>query len=333
MENKKMKIKSTLILLISFIFSAPAYVLAEVNAIGNLNTFSGQVVSIDKEKMTHLIFMDIWSSYGGLGDETAVASLPNVFLAQSQQLWLQPEINVTLAQLAEFEQAYPQVTPLILDRGFNIMRTFNVWQSPYHLIIKGGKREFAGSINELQVYIAKKYSLPIAEVAIPTTLGQELEDPVGVNTNNVLSANISKANKSIKPLAGDKAPTFSSKTLNGKHKSLGTAVDDLKNNQLVSLIFIDTLCPMPQFPGCEKKLAQLNKLVTSSPNRQWIGVVNSYYVNEEYALDFAHKFELKLPLIFDKDNKIFKAYGVYATPYQVDINRAGMIEARGNQLH
>ena len=324
--------KLTITLLFTFIMSAPAYVMAELKELGQLHSFSGQAVSIDNRKTTHLIFMDIWSSYGGFGDEAKVASLPPVFLAQTQQLWLQPEINVTQPQIAEFEQAFPKVTPIILDRGFNIMRKFNVWKSPYHLLLKNGKQEFAGNIDELQIYIAKKYSLSAPEITAVVTPVQTLEASIKPNTDKIISATNSKDDKSIKRLPGDKAPIFVSNTLHGQHKSLAASVSDLKNDQRVSLIFVDTLCPMPQFPGCEQKLAQLNQLVLTNPHRQWIGVVNSYYVNEDYAIEFAKKFELKLPLIFDKGNKIFKAYGVYATPYQIDINRDGIIELRGDQL-
>ena len=146
-------------------------------------------------------------------------------------------------------------------------------------------------------------------------------------------AKLAKPAKSVKPRAGTNAPVFALQTLTGKRLSLSTALAGLTNDQPLSLVFIDTLCPMPQFPGCEQKLAQLSRLVLNDPERHWLGVVNSYYVSENTARQFAKKFALKLPLVFDHDNRIFKAYDVYATPYQIDISRDGLIESRSDRLH
>ena len=90
---------------------------------------------------------------------------------------------------------------------------------------------------------------------------------------------------------------------------------------------------MPHFPNCEAKLGQLNELINTNDSRQWLGVVSSYYVNEEYAQQFAEKFSLKLPLLFDHDNSIFKSYQVYASPYHIKVNRQGVIESRSDLLN
>jgi peroxiredoxin len=90
---------------------------------------------------------------------------------------------------------------------------------------------------------------------------------------------------------------------------------------------------MPQFPNCEAKIAQLNELITADNSRQWLAVINSYYVNEDYVKDFVEKYELKLPILFDQDNQIYRAYDVYASPYQIKVNRQGVIESRSDLLH
>ena len=139
--------------------------------------------------------------------------------------------------------------------------------------------------------------------------------------------------KLVRPRKGDNAPQFELITLTGKPFSLPASLAGLTNEQSLSIIFIDALCPMPQFPDCEQKLEQLNRLVTKQPQRQWLGIVNSYYISEALVEQFAQKFALKFPLIFDNDNRIFKAYDVYATPYQIDISQNGEIKSRGDKLH
>ena len=61
--------------------------------------------------------------------------------------------------------------------------------------------------------------------------------------------------------------------------------------------------------------------------------MSSYYVNEEIAQQFRDKFQLKMPLIFDSDNQIYQSYGVHASPYQIDIDREGIIHFRGSEIH
>ena len=133
-----------------------------INIINNLQTFTGQSIAIDENKLTHLVFIDVWRSYEGKGDEEMIAALPEEFLAQSQQIWIQPEINVTAAQLTEFQQYFSQVKPLVIDKQFALMRSLNVWQSPFHVVIQGNKNIFSGDATALTNFIAKKYSIDVA---------------------------------------------------------------------------------------------------------------------------------------------------------------------------
>jgi peroxiredoxin len=307
--------------------------------LSNLTTFNGKAIVLDKEKITHLVFIDLWRSYEGKGDEQVIADLPDKFLQQSQQLWLQPEVNVTKAQLAEFQQYFPKVTPLILDKQFALMRGFKVWQSPFHVLVKGNQKLFSGDNKMLLGFIAKRYPMSVNTTSITNTSSSELEEN-NINTlengqvaSDVLSNKGSKPLKPNKPIIGDKAPQFSATTLTGKKVTLADALMKLNNRKPLNLIFIDALCPMPHFPDCEAKLAQVNELIKADESRQWLGVVNSYYVNEEFAQQFAERFALTLPLLFDQENTIYRAYDVYASPYLIKINHQGIIESRSDILN
>ncbi len=107
--------------------------------------------------LSHLVFFDLWTSYQGDGPEKILAALPEEFNAKAHRVWVQPEINVTIAQLEEFQGYYPHVQPLVLDKGYQLMRKFKVWQSPYHIVLKDGKTVFSGGNDQL-VSFAKKYS-------------------------------------------------------------------------------------------------------------------------------------------------------------------------------
>jgi peroxiredoxin len=297
-----------------------------------LATFNGQPVVLDNNKLTHLIFIDIWRSYEGKGDEKLIATLPKQFLHQSQQVWLQPEVNVTKAHLTEFQQHFPSVTPLILDQQFLIMRALNVWQSPYHVLMQGNEKLFSGDDTQLLLYLSKRYDDVIKnhKDINKKTLSIATETTANNATNSTVK--MVKPIPPKKPIIGDKAPSFSGITLTGKKVTLADALVKLTEKMPLNLVFLDALCPMPHFPGCEEKLTQLNKLVAADNKRQWLGVVNSYYVNEEYAQGFADTFNLKIPLLFDQDNTIYRAYDVYASPYLIQINQLGFIESRGDVI-
>lgn len=131
-----------------------------------------------------------------------------------------------------------------------------------------------------------------------------------------------------KPLTGDRVAPQQVTTLNGQQLEVGNA-----GSQRTSLVFIDSLCPMPQFPDCEAKIQRLNALYANKGQEQWIGVVKGFYIDQNHVDSFAKRMELKLPLVFDQDNSLFQSYQVYATPYQVWIGNKGEILYRGNRLY
>lgn len=308
----------------------------EMIELNSLKTFDGQPLTLKEDTLTHLIFQEIWSSYEGQGEEARVAALPKTFLANSQQIWVQPDINVTEAQLAEYQDYFPQVAPLVLDRSFSLMRSFGGWDLPLHIILKNGKKVFLGSSDELSTLSKEHFS---SSVAMRNWLSTDISADSSANEKNMAKTGrkkqakftIAEAAKSHyhKPEKGDQAPLFTAKTMSGNTVSL----IGLSYNKPLSLVFVDSLCPMPHFPGCEAKLKALNNLVASDASREWIGIVSSYYVNEEIAQQFADKFQLKMPLIFDTDNQIFQSYGVHASPYQIDIDSEGVIRTRGAKIH
>ncbi|MBB1488023.1 peroxiredoxin family protein [Oceanospirillum sediminis] len=285
-----------------------------------LKTFDGQPVVLKSESVTHLVFMDIWATYAGAGAEADISQLPADFLEHSQQIWVQPEINVTREQMAEFQSYYPDIAPLVLDSGFALMRAENVWQAPWHVLIRDGKTLFSGNIDDLR----KHLGLPVRQMA------QQIQGDHDFAATEVIRHQAAASYQKLS--TGDLAPDFQGTTLAGTTLSLSSNIE--QSNQDTSLVFLDSLCPMPHFPGCEDKLKQLSQTIAVTPDRQWIGVISSFYVDKSIATQFAKRFKLNsVPLIFDQDNQIFEQYGVHATPYQINIGANGVIQSRGDQIH
>lgn len=300
----------------------------ETELFTHMETFQGQEVALQKDKLTHLIFIDAWSIFGGSGGENISEGLPALFLQHSQQVWVQPQINVTLDQLSEFQGYFPTVSPLVLDKEFRMMRSLGIWNSPHHVLLKGDKPLFSGDLAELKAYAVEHFSNQQQLVK------WQKSDAEAVNTDykNMPLERVKFSTKAGRKFyekidVGAKAPGIEANSLEGKGLSLTALLAD----KPVTLVFIDALCPMPHFPGCEAKLEQLNKQVNADSSRYWLGVVNSYYVDESVAKQFGDKFELALPLLFDTDNKAFQAYGVHATPYYIDIAQSGSIAYRGDE--
>jgi peroxiredoxin len=303
------------------------------NFLAGLRSFSGQAITLDNNKITHLVFIDVWQAYSGQGDDKIVAALPAMFLKQSQQIWIQPEINVTKAQLTEFQQALTHITPLVLDTRFSLMRSLNIWSSPFHVLIQGNKRLFSGDAAALTTFVKNRFGSPekqSKEAPLPeqtsTTLSAEKAPKNGRGKNII-------AEKPHKPLMGEYAPIFSVKSLKGEQVTLTSALKELSDKQPLNLVFLDALCPMPQFPECEQKIARLNKLIKEDKSKQWLAVINSYYVNEDYVKGFIDKFALTMPILFDHNNTIYRAYDVYASPYLIKVNQQGIIESRSSEFN
>lgn len=247
------------------------------------------------------------------------------------------------AQLTDFQQGYPQIKPLVLDKKNEIMRRFGVWQSPFHLLFEGEQQVFSGNAQALQAFINRQY--PQQATFTFTVSGNatksENESTTVKPVITTASTEIVAYQSTTKPEVGHHAPIFNATTLSGDKFSLQSRLLKLAQNTVkrevrantIKLVFMDSLCPMPQFPNCEEQLLKLTQQMKANPQQQWYGIVNSYYVDKILAKQFAEKFVLTLPLIFDDNNTLFKAYQVFASPYQVTINAQGIIQSRQEAIH
>lgn len=283
--------------------------------ISKIKSLSGHHLVIDKTKVQHLVFMNIWDTYEGHGAELDVQALPQSFLEQSQQIWIQPEINVTLAQLHEFQDYYPEFTPIVLDNKFELMRALNVWGTPHHVLIKEGKKTFSGNTTQLLTHLNLEPKQLVSE--------QTNTAPAVKRVNNSTYKKLKK---------GDEAPKFKGITLDGKQINLASILSSMKQSESLNIVFLDALCPMPHFPGCEQKLLEVKSSIAKGGNKHWLGVMSSFYIDESIAKDFASRFALSFPIVFDLENKIFKQMSVHSAPYIVQLDSSATVKYRGTEL-
>ncbi|MDN3611831.1 peroxiredoxin family protein [Vibrio ostreicida] len=282
------------------------------------NPLATELRSIDDHALStdeplHLVFFNIWDNYdpqaGALG---FVSRLPNEFKRHYKRVWIQPDMNITLQQMKDYQGYFPTVTPLILDKQFSLMKHQKIWTTPHHILLEDGKMTFSGTSAELSRELGLTTDAAEVTVSLPST------EPKGSGP---------VVYKRLK--VGEAAPLFVKKTLQGQALSLS---DQLTPPQArpMTLVFLDAMCPMPHYPDCEEKIARLNMAVASDESTQWLGVISPFYINENIASEFAARMKLDLPLVFDYGNEIFRAYGVHATPYQIKLTPAGTVASRGN---
>lgn len=98
----------------------------------------------------------------------------------------------------------------------------------------------------------------------------------------------------------------------------------------IDLVFLDALCPMPHFPGCEKAIADWAQGYRKGVHPA-VAVFNALYVDEAVIKAFVRKHQLSMPVVVDADMTLYRALKIHATPYQVSLDN-GVIVYRGSQL-
>lgn len=103
-------------------------------------------------------------------------------------------------------------------------------------------------------------------------------------------------------------------------------------HQQADLIFIDALCPMPHFPGCEDFIESLAKTYSADQHNSYL-IFNTLYVDAETVARFADKNHLTLPVVIDTNMNFHRQFSIHATPYQVVVTPSGEVTYRGGQLN
>ncbi|WP_105167283.1 peroxiredoxin family protein [Pseudoalteromonas sp. T1lg23B] len=288
--------------------------------LSTLQTVDGNVIAIDHKQTTHFIFSDIWAMYNGGGDVDIEKVLPNSFLTSTKRVWIQPQFNVTEVQIKKFQGYFPQIKPLVLDKELTLMRKMGVWDRPYHVLVQNDEITFSGNTDELKQHLGLKTNKAQPDVSAKT-------EPATKEATHVKDVKLLKHIK-----VGDPIAHFAKTTITNDKLDSQSLLAKLEHGQKLNLVFMDSLCPMPKFPNCAAQLEQLKKQIENNSEDLWVGIANSFYVDANYVKQFADKFALDLPIIFDQDNEIFKAYNVYSTPYKIEVNKLGIIDKRGSKF-
>lgn len=118
---------------------------------------AGEPVQLAGPGLQHLVFVDIWQSYAGNGPEPHVAALSQSFQQQASTVWIALDINVTPAYVQDYQQAFPTSKPMLIDTGHKLMRRYQLWQTPAHVVLKDGETLFAGNGKALETWLSRQF--------------------------------------------------------------------------------------------------------------------------------------------------------------------------------
>lgn len=134
------------------IFFGVCLLLVSVTAFAEVKTIDDRIINLEAGRM-HIIFIDIWSVYGSNEPVESIENLPASYSSSVEYVWVQSGFNVLKSQLVEFQKAYPIATPLVLDDNFSLIRAYNLWQSPSHVVLENGEVLFSGDTSALLSYV------------------------------------------------------------------------------------------------------------------------------------------------------------------------------------
>lgn len=123
---------------------------------------------------------------------------------------------------------------------------------------------------------------------------------------------------------GQKAPTFSLKTLRGKTASL----DEYKGKPLVINLFA-SWCP-----PCQEEMPLLNELSKTLGDKG--NVIGVNLTNQERSLDdvkaFVKQFNVPFDVLLDEKGEVGKLYQIIGIPTTLLIDEKGIIQKRYNGM-
>lgn len=118
---------------------------------------SGKVVEINREHRTHLVFFDIWKDgYAEPGVWQQLKALPEAYWRSTRIVWIQPRINITDTQIKSFIDKHETYTPIVVDEDFSMMRQYQVWKTPIHVVLEDGSPIFSGGIKQLNEFVTNR---------------------------------------------------------------------------------------------------------------------------------------------------------------------------------
>jgi peroxiredoxin len=130
---------------------------------------------------------------------------------------------------------------------------------------------------------------------------------------------------------GDRAPQFTTKTLDGSLFSLQEAAQD----QPTVLVFLSPWCESYLATSraaiaakCREVREQVDVLAGQNPRVRWLGIASGIWATSAELSKYQADRKVKIALTLDESGALFHQFGVMRVPTIVIIDRGGTIKSR-----
>jgi peroxiredoxin len=222
--------------------------------------------------------------------------------------------NDSIEDVRTFQKRLGIKMPIVIDDG-TLGAALNLRVTPQHVVIgRDGRIQYIGHLADerLDAAVAAARRVPAMKAA-------------GVNGGN---GEIKKASRQE---PGDRAPQFTTKTLDGSLFSL----QESAQSQPTVLVFLSPWCESylatsraAMAAKCREVREQVDVLASQNPRVRWLGIASGIWATTEDLSKYQADHQVKIALALDESGALFHQFGVMRVPTIVIIDHGGTIKSR-----
>lgn len=218
--------------------------------------------------------------------------------------------------IREYQKKIPMLMPTVIDDG-TLAGDLNLTVTPMHVLIsRDGRIAYIGHKDGEQLHAALK------AVIAQTPQAKVPQSDAAKAAKNTEAAYV----KTPKFNVGDTVKGLTFTTLDNQTAPLNGTSEKPK-----ALVFLAPWCESylaesrPKMAqNCERVRKQVDALINSTA-LDWYGISSNLWVNKQEVADYQKSTGTKLPLIYDNDGELFRAFSVRQIPTIILIDKSGKV--------
>jgi peroxiredoxin len=222
--------------------------------------------------------------------------------------------NDSIEDVRTFQKKLGIKMPIVIDDG-TLGAALNLRVTPQHVVIgRDGRIQYIGHLADqrLDAAVVAARRLPAMKAT-------------GVTDGNGERENTSRHEP------GDRAPQFTTKTLDGSLFSL----QESAGNQPTVLVFLSPWCESylatsrsAMAAKCREVREQVDVLASQNPRVRWLGIASGIWATTVELSKYQTDHQVKIALTLDESGALFHQFGVMRVPTIVIIDHRGTIKSR-----
>jgi thiol-disulfide isomerase/thioredoxin len=208
--------------------------------------------------------------------------------------------------------------PIVIDDG-TLGAALNLRVTPQHVVIgRDGRIQYVGHLANERLDAAIQAARTSPAIGAP-----------GGNGGS------GGASKTSRYEAGDRAPQFSAKTLDGSQFDFQEPGHPTEPGHPAVLVFLSPWCESyletsraAVSAKCREVRVQVDALAKKQPQVRWLGIASSLWATKEDLGKYQADYKVTIPLTLDESGALFRTFQVRNVPTVIIIDSHGRIERR-----